>query len=139
MCSLPVEEGTSILDCVLVGHATFGRFDIEAWIEHAAPVSWPDGHLTAVLDADQVDADVLVRPPRPGERFRPAGSHGSKPVLAALAEAGVPASMRASQPVVAARSGDVCWVVGYRVDERVKVTARTRRYLWISLAKAPTE
>ena len=25
------------------------------------------------------------------------------------------------------------WVVGYRVDDRVRVTVRTRRYLWMSV------
>jgi hypothetical protein len=25
------------------------------------------------------------------------------------------------------------WVVGYRIDDRVRVTARTRRYLWMSV------
>ena len=25
------------------------------------------------------------------------------------------------------------WVVGYRIDDRVRVTSRTRRYLWLSV------
>ena len=24
------------------------------------------------------------------------------------------------------------WVVGYRIDDRVRVTSRTRRYLWVT-------
>ncbi len=57
----------------------------------------------------------------------------------ALAEAGVPASARAGAPVVSAGPAAAVapdsplWVVGYRIDDRVRVTARTRRYLWMSV------
>jgi len=27
--------------------------------------------------------------------------------------------------------GSICWVVGHRIDDRVKVSARTTRFLWI--------
>jgi hypothetical protein len=33
---------------------------------------------------------------------------------------------------------NVCWVVGYRIGEHVKVTARTRRFLWMSAMTMPT-
>jgi hypothetical protein len=32
--------------------------------------------------------------------------------------------------VVAA--GDLIWVVGYRIDDRTRVTSGTRRFLWLS-------
>jgi tRNA(Ile)-lysidine synthase len=114
----------------LPGRASYGNVAIEAWIEHAPPTAWPDGRACAVCDADRVPATVTVRPPRPGERFRPLGRSGSKLVHDALAEAGVAASYRATAPVVAA--ADPVWVVGYRIDDRVRVTAGTRRFLWLS-------
>jgi tRNA(Ile)-lysidine synthase len=84
-----------------------------------------------VCDADLVAADeVVIRVPAAGERFRPLGRGGSKLVRHALAEAGVPARRRSTSPVVAA--GNVIWVVGYRIDERVRVSTRTRHYLWLS-------
>jgi tRNA(Ile)-lysidine synthase len=116
----------------LPGRAMFGAYALDAWIEHGPPVAWPDGRRAAVLDADRLDDDVVVRAPRRGERFHPVGATGTKSVLDALAEAGVPATERPARPIVATMSGDVCWVVGYRIDERVKVTYDTRRYLWIT-------
>jgi len=80
-----------------------------------------------------------VRVARAGERFRPLGRGGSKLVRDALGEAGVPAGRRAQAPIVsagpdAAVSADSpIWVVGYRIDDRVRVTSRTRRYLWMSV------
>jgi tRNA(Ile)-lysidine synthase len=82
---------------------------------------------------------VTVRAARGGERFRPLGRGGSKLVHDALVDAGVPAGRRAANPVVSAGPdaavppGSAIWVVGYRIDDRVRVTARTRRYLWLSV------
>jgi tRNA(Ile)-lysidine synthase len=82
---------------------------------------------------------VTVRVARGGERFRPLGRGGSKLVRDALVDAGVPTARRAISPVVSAGADaavptdSAIWVVGYRIDDRVRVTARTRRYLWISV------
>jgi tRNA(Ile)-lysidine synthase len=82
---------------------------------------------------------VYVRIAHPAERFRPLGRCGSKLVRDALVDAGVPAGRRAEVPIVAAGAGaavapdSALWVVGYRIDDRVRVTSRTRRYLWLSV------
>jgi tRNA(Ile)-lysidine synthase len=110
--------------------------EIEAWIENGPPVAWPDGRERAVCDADRVPASVVVRGAAPGERFRPLGRSGSKLLHDALAEAGVAASHRAHAPVVA--GDEPVWVVGYRIDHRVRVTAGTRRFLWLSAEPATT-
>jgi tRNA(Ile)-lysidine synthase len=115
----------------LPGSARFGDFELTAWIEHAPPTAWPDGRLVAVCDADRVAADrAIVRVAAPSERFRPLGSGGSKLVRDALAEVGVPAQSRKVSPVVATEA--VLWVVGYRIDDRVRVSSSTRQFLWLS-------
>jgi tRNA(Ile)-lysidine synthase len=121
----------------LPGRAQFGRFDLDAWFEHAPPVRWPDGREAAVLDADRVGAAVTIAATPAGARFRPLGRSGTKLVSDALREAGVASTERAARPVVIGPAGNVCWVVGYRIDESVKVTARTRRFLWIAAEASP--
>jgi tRNA(Ile)-lysidine synthase len=123
----------------LPGRTAFGAVAVEAWIEHAPPVAWPDGRWCAVADAARAGVSATVRVARTGERFRPLGRGGSKLVRDALVEAGIPAGRRAASPVVSAGADaalpadSALWVVGYRVDDRVRVTARTRRYLWMSV------
>jgi tRNA(Ile)-lysidine synthetase-like protein len=123
----------------LPGRAQFGAIVVETWIEEAPPVAWPDGDRVAVVDADRVGPEAGVRVARPAERFRPLGRGGSKLVRDALVDAGIPAGRRAGVPIVAAGEGaavapgSALWVVGYRIDDRVRVTARTRRYLWLSV------
>jgi tRNA(Ile)-lysidine synthase len=89
-----------------------------------------------VCDADLVPGAVTVRVSKPGERFRPLGRSGSKLVRDAFAEAGVSASRRAVAPVVA--NDEPIWVVGYRIDHRVRVTTGTRRFLWLSAEPVTT-
>jgi tRNA(Ile)-lysidine synthase len=115
------------------GQAVFGPFTVDAWIEHGPPASWPDGRHVAVFDADRVGPSVSVRSPEPGDRFRPIGHTSTRPVHDALRDAGVPASSRPAHPVVCTMRRDVAWVVGYRIDDRVKVTAHTLRFLWMSV------
>jgi tRNA(Ile)-lysidine synthase len=123
----------------LPGRARFGRITVEAWIEEAPPVAWPNGDRLSVADADRVGAEAYVRVAHAAERFRPLGRGGSKLVRDALVDAGVPAGRRAAMPIVAAGPGaaveadSALWVVGYRIDDRVRVTSRTRRYLWLSV------
>jgi tRNA(Ile)-lysidine synthase len=118
----------------LPGRARFGNVEIAAWIEHAPPAAWPDGRTVVVCDADQVPDRVVVRGAAAGERFRPIGHDGSKLVRDAQAEAGLTAAERPAAPVVV--SAETVWVVGYRIDHRVRVTTNTRRYLWLSAEPA---
>ena len=123
----------------LPGTARFGPVAVDAWIEAAPPVAWPNGERLSVVDADRVGPEAYVRVAHPAERFRPLGHGGSKLVRDALVDAGVPAGRRAGVPIIAAGAGaavepdSALWVVGYRIDDRVRVTARTRRYLWLSV------
>jgi tRNA(Ile)-lysidine synthase len=131
------------LALALPGRAVSRAVEVEAWVEEAPPTSWPSGRATCVVDADMVGAAAMLRAAHAGERFQPLGIEGTKTVFDALAESGVPSSRRSSHFVLAA--GDACalpagtpwWVLGYGIDGRVRVTSRTRRFLWIA-ASGPT-
>lgn len=108
---------------------------LETWVERSLPVRWPDGRWTAVADADRAGAHAVLRTGRPGERFVPLGLRGHKSLTEALAEAGVPPEDRAHHPVLATGSGpegEILWVLGYRIADRARVSASTRRFLWLT-------
>jgi tRNA(Ile)-lysidine synthase len=139
--------GADAVTLELPGRVRFADVEIDAWIEHGPPVAWPDGRGRAVCDADRVPASVVVRAAGAGERFRPLGRSGSKLLHDAFAEAGIAASLRSSAPVVTAPAGPAgadeaedgtIWVVGYRIGHGVRVTAGTRRFLWLSAEPAAT-
>jgi tRNA(Ile)-lysidine synthase len=121
----------------LPGSATGFGVELVSWIEGAAPVRWPDGRWTAVVDADLAGGRAVLRPAAAGERFVPLGLTGHKSVATALAEAGVPRAERARHPILAGTGTDLdgspLWVLGYRIDNRVRVSAGTRRFLWLTV------
>jgi tRNA(Ile)-lysidine synthase len=117
----------------LPGTASGFGMELSAWVERAPPVRWPDGRWTAVVDADLAGDRAVLRPAVPGERFVPLGLSGHKSVSDALAEAGVPAGDRAGHPLLAGPDGSPLWVLGYRIDDRVRVSPGTRRFLWLTV------
>jgi tRNA(Ile)-lysidine synthase len=123
------------------GPVAAGGVELETWVERAAPVVWPDGRETCVVDADRVGDRVWLRPAERGERFVPLGMRGTKTVSAAWAESpggatAVAGAAPAGGPRVVATgaSNGVVWVVGYRIDDRVRITSRTRRFLWMTVS-----
>ncbi len=86
--------------------------------------------FTAVMDADTLRWPLVVRSFEPGDRFRPLGTRGSKKLQDFFTDAKVPRRARRRVPLVCDQE-KICWVVGHRLDDRVKVTERTQRILKI--------
>jgi tRNA(Ile)-lysidine synthase len=102
---------------------------LEEWaMEELAPDAW-----TALFDADRVGQDLHVRRWEPGDRFIPLGMGGRKKLQDFFVDAKVPRDQRGSIPLVVS-GGQIAWVVGFRVDERFKVTDSTRRILRVRVA-----
>ena len=88
--------------------------------------------LEVLLDADLAGEQAWLRPPRRGERFQPLGLEGKRAVADVLAEMGVPPEERRRHPLLVGAGGEPLWVLGYRIDHRVRVTPATRRFLWVT-------
>jgi tRNA(Ile)-lysidine synthase len=92
------------------------------------------GGLREVVDKDEITPPLKVRYHVPGDRFRPLGAPGRKKVLEFLAERRVPAAERRRVPIVADHKG-IIWVVGHRIDDRVKITPGTRGMLLLTCSR----
>jgi tRNA(Ile)-lysidine synthase len=90
--------------------------------------------MEALLDEDAVGF-LSVRSRQPGDRLRPLGLGGSKKVQDILVDAKVPADKRDGVPIVCDERG-IVWVVGHCIDERVKVTKKTKDVLRIVSRRA---
>ena len=93
----------------------------------------PDRWL-AYIDADQLGEQLALRSRQPGDRFHPLGMDGRTVKIADwMINAKIPRRWRENIPLlVHRRTADtmgeqIAWVVGWRTDERVQVTQRTRR------------
>jgi len=92
----------------------------------------PSGSLTACLDLDMLRFPLTVRRWQPGDRFSPLGMTGMKKISDLLTDLKVPVTTK--EKVMVLHSGkDVVWVMGYRIDNRYKVTPETGKILIITM------
>lgn len=92
----------------------------------------PSGSLIACLDLDLLRFPLTVRRWKPGERFSPLGMDGTKKISDFLIDLKVPVACK--EKVMLLLSGDeVVWVMGYRIDNRYRVTAATGKILLITM------
>lgn len=94
---------------------------------------WAVGDLaadgwTALLDVDRTGMELYVRGRKEGDRFVPLGMNGRKKLQDFFVDAKVPRDQRGNVPLVMS-CDEIVWVVGFRADERFKVTDSTRRIL----------
>ncbi len=78
----------------------------------------------ATVDRDRISWPLFVRPSKPGDRFRPLGLGGTKKVKDFFIDLKVPKSQRPQIPILCSKE-HIIWIVGHRLDDRVKVTPST--------------
>jgi tRNA(Ile)-lysidine synthase len=108
--------------------------EARAWRgDHARALNNPD-RWTAFFDADRLGSQLSLRRRLPGDHFRPLGMGGrSVSVSDFMINVKVPQHLRAGIPLLVqgqadcASKADIAWVVGWRIDEQVSITANTRR------------
>ena len=93
---------------------------------------------TALLDYDRLRFPLKVRNFRPGDRFQPLGVQGSQKVKEFFIDHKIPAFERPSIPILVSAQ-DIAWIVGYRIDDRFKITERTRKILKVQVVSYDME
>jgi tRNA(Ile)-lysidine synthase len=110
------------------GRARSGDWTFDAQIVEPKAALKASDALVAMIAANAVEGELTVRSRKPGDRMRPLGLRGTKKLQDILVDAKVPAAERDLIPVIADEQG-IVWLAGHCLDERVAVTARTRRVL----------
>lgn len=115
-------------------------FNLQLWIEqHNAGVTRPvyvPAQERVLMDAGKIAWPLTVRTWEPGDRFHPLGSPGTKKLQDFFTDTKVPRRLRSQVPLLCDRE-KICWVMGFRLDERVKVSRDTRQLLIVE--KQPSE
>jgi len=87
------------------------------------------------FDLRQVGTELLVRQRRPGDRFQPLGMNMPKKLQGFMVDAKIPLSWRDYIPLVCSPQ-QIIWVVGWRIDDRVKVTEATKQIIRLEFIKS---
>ena len=80
------------------------------------------------VDFDKVSMPLMVRTRRPRDRFWPLGSRGGKKIKDFFIDNKVPVMERDTVPIVT-MNGHPIWIVGFRIDERIRVSEETTKLL----------
>jgi len=87
---------------------------------------------TALMDYECLRFPLKIRNFRPGDRFCPLGVKGTQKLKDFFIDHKVPNFERPRVPLLISEER-IAWVVGYRIDDRVKVTEGTRKILKIRI------
>jgi len=117
------------------GETSLPGWHVEATIisrERMAEKGKPEGLINnafiAYFDLEQAGTDLVVRSRQPGDRFQPLGLSQPKKLGEFMIDAKIPSAWRQRVPIVCSPE-HILWVVGWRIDERVKVNDRTKQVL----------
>ncbi|MBI2830641.1 MAG: tRNA lysidine(34) synthetase TilS [Chloroflexi bacterium] len=87
-----------------------------------------DEAFTAYLDLTKAGDRLTVRGRKSGDRFQPLGMDQTKKLSQFMIDARIPHAWRDRIPIIYSPE-QIIWVVGWRIDERVKVTNGTEKVL----------
>ncbi len=104
-----------------------GTFRFE-WLD-APPEQLEFDHRTLFMDADKVQFPLRLRRWRAGDVFQPLGMKGHHQKLQDFFTNNKLTRFDKEQVWILEDRQKICWVAGYRPDERVKVCPATRRIL----------
>jgi len=92
-------------------------------------------NLLAALDLHKTGTELFIRHRQPGDRFQPLGMNVPKKLHEFMVDAKIPHSWRGHVPIVCSPQ-QIIWVVGWRIDDRAKVTKSTKEILRLEFTKS---
>ena len=114
----------------MVVDTLFGKFQLE-WIENIEELKVDTSSTMAYLDADQLSWPLLNRSWVATDYFYPLGMCKKKKLNHFLGNLKLSPAIKAKTTVLCSDS-KIVWVVGQRIDERFKITPKTKRVLKIT-------
>ncbi len=128
----PVAEKESVQ--IEQGGIIFGGWNIE--IQEDVEFDAGDAGRPEVAYLDAVRRPYQVRMTREGDSIRPLGLGGSKKVLRAMMDRGVPKDLRRQTPVVVDSKDNVAWIPYGELSEKHKVGGKTEKILRLEVRKS---
>jgi tRNA(Ile)-lysidine synthase len=123
-CPFPRISGLTRIN--IPGDTAVAGWNVTAEVLSDASAS--DDGLTASFDLDKAGRKLEIRSRMPGDRFQPLGMVQTKKLQDFMVDAKIPLDWRDRVPLVSSDK-QILWVVGWRIDDRVKVTDKTRHIL----------
>ncbi len=118
------------------GETLFPGWHVAATVIEREEMEAEDSDFTAYFDLDTVGGKVVARCRQPGDRFQPLGMSQPKKLGEFMIDTKIPRAWRQRVPIVCSPQ-HILWVVGWRIDNRVRVTANTKQVLRLEFKRVP--
>ncbi|MFC1988772.1 tRNA lysidine(34) synthetase TilS [Chloroflexota bacterium] len=122
----PLMKGECALE--IPGETLLPGWRVAASVIKPEQIVEKEDDFTAWFDLDKTGDNLVVRCRQPGDRFQPLGMGQSKKLGEFMIDAKIPGAWRRHVPIVSSPRYPI-WVVGWRIDDRAKVSENTRRVL----------
>jgi tRNA(Ile)-lysidine synthase len=139
LCPFPEIFGESEVN--IPGVTVISGWSIETSIAEKVVAGDSDNEFTAFVDFDKTGGSLIVRSRVEGDRFQPLGFDTPKRLNRFMIDLKIPQSWRERIPLVCCHGqglpvrGQITWVAGYRIDDRYRVTDKTKRVLKIEFKR----
>jgi tRNA(Ile)-lysidine synthase len=87
---------------------------------------------SAALDFDRLKYPLTIRNWKQGDRFVPLGMKNKKKLSDFMIDEKIPLNLKRSIKVLVSE-GEIAWVVGWRIDDRFKITKETKNILELTV------
>lgn len=104
-------------------------------LSNTFPPAFPPSKKIAYLDAQLLSYPLTIRRWQAGDRFQPIGMRGKHKKVQDLLSDLKLHRFEKEEVLVLESQGKIAWVIGYRLDERFKLTANTQQFLEITYSK----
>lgn len=106
----------------------YGSLQLEWETKEAEGYAINPDRMVAALDKDKLSFPLKIRPWKAGDWFCPLGMNKKKKLSDFMIDQKIPLNLKERVRVVS--SGDsIVWVLGYRIDDRFKLTDKSREVL----------
>lgn len=108
-------------------HLDNAKFSIEKIV--GQPTQWPDSEWMAYLDVQKMEFPLTLRHWREGDAFQPLGMQGKHQKLQDFfTHQKLNRFEKEKIWILETNDGNICWVVGYRIADNYKLSAKTESY-----------
>jgi len=97
-----------------------------------AEMELDNSKITEYIDAENINDDFEIRLWDKGDKFIPLGMQSFKKISDFLTEQKIPAHKKKDQLLLTNRT-NIVWVVGLRIDNRFRITSKTREVIKLCL------
>jgi len=126
---------TELANCVVVAQEQNlvifenGKLSIDSFLPSTITID--SSPLNALFDANKIKFPLLLRKPKQGDYFYPLGMQKKKKLNRFFIDQKLSATDK-ERVWVLESDQKIVWVIGYRIDERVKITPASKRVVKIS-------